>query len=400
MPRNRPDTTNPTEAMKRRSGVNDRLLAARESGSSAELIAALDDPSPEVAKAAAARLAEVGGGEAAPELRSRLLRAEPARVGAIAAALRRLRDEAAVEAAIAGLHREPYTRRLAAARALAVFSDQRAAAALRAALRDPVGGVRGAALDALARLGTSEVSASECAPLLEDPVANVRLRAVEALARIARHPGRFLAVAAHDSDRQVRIQVARHAMSLPPEVAAALLSDHERRVREAAARGSGKDQLGALVAVVVDDPSSEVRVAAAQTLGELGDPRAVTALLPALEDADDVVRVAALRSLALLVTPAVAMELLRAELHSPSATRRRASVYALARMILSGESAECLTGDLARLVEDPDADVRLALIQTAELLSDPRPMVAYLTGDSDITVRHAAEMWLARRSAA
>ncbi len=384
----------------RARGVNERLLAARESDSSTELTAALDDPSPEVAKAAAARLADVGGMQATRELRARLLCAEPARVGAIAAALTRLHDEPAVDAAIAGLHDEPYTRRLSAARALAVFSAPRAAPALRAALRDSVAGVRAAVLDALAALGPSEVTASECAPLLQDPVMHVRLRAVQAVARTARHPGRLLAVAAHDADHQVRIEVARHAMSLPSDVTRALLSDHERRVREAAARGSGKGQLGALVDVLAKDPSSEVRLAAAQTLGDLGDPCAADGLLDALEDADDVVRVAALRSLARLVTPAGAMERLRAELHSPMGTRRRATIYALARMILAGESAGPLMADMAPMVADPDADVRLALIQTADLLSDPQPMITYLTGDSDPTVRHAAEMWLARRSAA
>jgi HEAT repeat protein len=382
-----------------RGGVNERLLAARASESSAQLIEALEDPSPEVARAAAFRLADVGGGNAASQLRSRLLDAEPIRVRAIAEALRRLGDEDAVDVAIAGLHEEPYTRRLAAVLALAVFADPRAAPGLRAALRDSVAGVKAAALDALAKLGPSEVTASECAPLLEDPEPYVRLRAVGAIARVARRPGRFLAVAARDPDCHVRIEVARHAASLPADAAQALLSDRELRVREAAARAAGTDHIDALMLLLGEDPSRDVRLAAAQSLGDLGEARAVTRLVAALEDPDDVVRVAAVRSLARLITPSGAMERLGAELRSPSAARRRVVVYALARMVAAGESEVPLMVDLARLVEDPDPDVRLAVIQTAELHRDPRPMVRYLAGDPDPTVQHAAQMWLARNSA-
>jgi uncharacterized protein (DUF2336 family) len=98
-------------------------------------------------------------------------------------------------------------------------------------------------------------------------------------------------------------------------------------------------------------------------------------------------RLLALRALARLLTGAGAMERLGAELHSPSATRRRSVLYALARMVQAGESARPLEGDLSRLVEDPDPDVRMALVHTAtQLRGDPRPLVSYLAGDCEESV--------------
>ena len=63
--------------MRRAGGVNERLLAVGKARSTAQLLAALDDASPEVAKAAVSRLVELVGSDAAPELRARLLDADP-----------------------------------------------------------------------------------------------------------------------------------------------------------------------------------------------------------------------------------------------------------------------------------------------------------------------------------
>ncbi len=52
---------------------------------------------------------------------------------------------------------------------------------------------------------------------------------------------------------------------------------------------------------------------------------------------------------------------------------------------------------MSRLADDPNPEVRLALIHTAEALFDePAPLLRYLTTDSDQAVREAAEMWLLR----
>ncbi len=379
--------------------VNERLTAVRATQTVAGLVAALEDPSPAVATAAVGRLVQIVGQAAAPELRSMLLEADPAVVDAIAAALLQLKDESAVEIALAALHDEHYTRRLAAVRTLGVFAQPRTASSLCASLRDPVAGVRAAALGALARLGPGDANASECVPLLADPEPFVRLRAIHAITRVARRPGTLIAAAARDPDMEVRLEVAHHLGSLPDDAARSLLSDAAVRVREAAACSAGRAQLDALLALLRDDPSAEVRLAAAHTLGELDEERATDGLVAALEDSDDVVRAAATRALTQLLTPGEVIALLRAELGSPAAARRQAVVYALARVVRLGGPAGVIGRDLAGLTEDPEPRVRLALIHTAtDLHADARPMMRYLAGDLNHTVRHAAEMWLVRNS--
>jgi HEAT repeat protein len=167
----------------RRLDVTERLEAIGASRSHAELIQALDDPSPEVARVAVARLAELGTTDAAQWLRDRLLSSSLSMVADIARALRRSGDPIVVDVAIAGLREQRYTRRLAAARALAAIADRRAVDALRAALHDPIAGVRVAVLEALGQFGLSETTATESAPLLADPECHVRRTAVRAIAR-------------------------------------------------------------------------------------------------------------------------------------------------------------------------------------------------------------------------
>jgi HEAT repeat protein len=374
----------------RRLDVTERLVAVQASRSPAELIEALDDPSPDVARAAIARLAELGRPDAVRWLRARLLSSDVSIVAEIAGAFHAAGDPAVVDLAIAGLGGEPYTRRLTAARVLAAIGDRRAADALRAAVHDSVAGVRVAVLDALGQLGPSETSASECAPLLADPDPHVRLAAIRAVARTSRRPGTHLSGAARDPDRVARLEVARHLAALDDQSARALLTDEDLRVREAAARGAGLRHVGQLAVMLVEDPSSDVRHAAARVLGELGDNRLAELLLPGLEDRDAVVRVSAARAIERLLTPAGAIARLRRELGASDPRRRSATVYALARM-RAADAAE----DVRRLVADDDVDVRLALIHTAEeLQANPESLVRRLTMDDDGLVRHSAEVWL------
>lgn len=80
------------------------------------------------------------------------------------------------------------------------------------------------------------------------------------------------------------------------------------------------------------------------------------------------------------------------ELVSVRPERRRASLYALAHLV-SFEAAE----EVRRLAADPDPNVRLALLHTAEaLLPDPEPLIGDLTTDADPEVRDVAELQLLR----
>jgi len=375
--------------------ATERLRAVQGSCSSRGLIESLDDPSPEVARAAVRRIEEVDGSNAADALRARLLSADLSLVADIAKALRRIGDSRAVDLAIAGLTGEPYTRRLAAARALGALADARAAFMLRIALQDAVAGVRVAALEALAQIAGATDEAGDCARLLSDPNPQVRVAAVRAVVRIGSQPGNLLSSLAQDSDRGVRLEVAQHVATLSDPAARLLLADSDLRVREAAAQAGGTRQVGSLAVLLVDDPGVDVRRAAASALGGLGDTRIADVLLPGVEDPDAVVRAAVLRALVQLVMRGGAVRRLRHELGSSRRERRRASVYALAHLEAL-EAAE----DVTRLVNDPDPDVRLSLIHTAaSLVPDPEALIRHLARDRDAAVRSSAEVWLLRRPA-
>jgi HEAT repeat protein len=378
----------------RTAGATERLLATQRSVSPAEVIEALDDSSPEVARAAISRLVELGVPDARYELRSRLFTADLSLAADLARALKRLGDSGLLEAAIEALTDERYPRRLAAARALRVLADRRAAEPLRVAVHDQIAGVRAAAIEALAELGASRATATECARrLVLDDDAHVRTLAVRTIAATAARPGALLAPAARDRDHVVRLEAAKHLASLPASAAHELLDDPELRVREAAAKGAGPDQVGRLAVMLAEDPSADVRRAAAHTLASFQDPLLADVLIPALGDSDAVVRASVLRALGGLLGREATIKRLREELNGERPERRRAAVYALARL-RAPEAAR----DVARLVGDVDPDVRLAVVQTASELNQDRRAITDLTADGDHAVSHAAEMWLARHA--
>ena len=381
--------------MARRADVTERLRRIAATDEAGELIAALDDPSPEVARCAIRRLTGIEGHRAADALRARLLSADLSLSAEIAIALRRIGDECAVDIAIAGLRDRLYTRRLAAARALGGLRELRAVNPLRAALADEIAGVRMAVLGALGEIGpgAGADAGDDCARLLSDRDPHVRIAAVRAIARLGLAAGTRFVSAVCDADPMVRLEVARHLSGLPENAARTLLADPDVRVREAAAHAAGKEHLDELAHLLIQDPSSDVRHAAAITLGDLDDRRALDALLAAVEDQDAIVRMAALRALVQLLTEAGAAGRLCRELRSVRPERRRAAVYALAHLHVLAAA-----GDVSRLVDDPDHDVRRAVLQTVdELMRDPVAVVRHLTSDNDPEIRNAAEIWLLRR---
>ena len=383
--------------MRRRVDATQRLRAVQASRSADGLIASLDDPSPEVVRAAIDRLVELEGQGAAGPLRARLFDVDLSLVANVANALRRIGDGGVVEVAIAALGDHRYSRRLAAVRALGALTDAAAADSLRMMLKDDVAGVRAAALDALAKLGegAGEDAGADCARVLSDPVPHVRIAAVRAVARLVTHPGAMLAPAAEDDDRLVRREVAQHVACLPDRSARALLSDPDLRVREAAAGTAGIREVGVLAVLLIDDPARDVRRAAAHRLGAMRDEHLADLLVPSLEDPDALVRAAALHALQHLLSTEGVVRRLCDELAGGRAERRRASLYALAR--LHAQAAP----EVSRVVDDPDPEVRLALIHTAEALFDePEPVISYLSTDPDQAVRNAAEMWLLRTTRA
>lgn len=359
-----------------------------------QLIAWLDDPSPEVVRAAIARLVDLEGPRAADALRARFLEVDLSLVQDMAGALRRIGDREAAEVAITGLGDDRYSRRFAATRALGALGDTRAVDPLRGMLRDDVAGVRAAALQALGKLGQhpGATAGADCARLLSDPVPHVRVAATRAVARLVTHPGELLAPVAADPDPVVRLEVARHVAGLPEPAAESLLADPDLRVREAAARAGGARQVGSLAALLTEDPARDVRRAAAHALGAMRDVRVADVLVPGVEDPDALVRAAVLRALEELLTREKAQRRLTDELTNDRPERRRASVYALAHL-----GARNATPEVSRLLDDPDPDVRLALVHSAQALFEPSdPLMRYLADDSDRAVSQAAQMRLLR----
>jgi len=107
----------------RRVDATQRLRAVQASESPDQLTLALDDPSPEVVRAAIDRLVELEGQGAAAPLRARLFDVDLSLVADVANVLRRIGDSGVIEVAIAALGDRRYSRRLAAVRALGALAE-------------------------------------------------------------------------------------------------------------------------------------------------------------------------------------------------------------------------------------------------------------------------------------
>lgn len=119
------------------------------------------------------------------------------------------------------------------------------------------------------------------------------------------------------------------------------------------------------------------------------DERAADDLLKDLEAFDPSVRLTALQALERLLAREGAVRCLCGELASSASRRRRASLQALAQF----EALEA-GSEVWRLADDPDPEVRLSLLRSANaLLVDPEPLVRYMSTDPDPLVREGAQEW-------
>lgn len=359
------------------------------------LMRAVDDPSPDVARAALARLPRLAGPGEAAYLRRRLLEVDLAVVRAWAAALRALGDEAAVPVAARGLTAPRPGTRMAAAVALGELRDPRAVTPLIHALADPIAGVRRSALDALALLGPEPRVREACGGRLFDRDAGVRCAAVHALSAVAIDADGWLRAALDDPSTRVRRELAGYVPSLRTGTAEMLLRDADADVRAAAAwalaRHPRRDLFGALVALVGDD-AWQVRHAGCRAAGLAGGREAAGALLPAIADPHPTVRAAALNVLADVCGDELAAVIADAITEAGGALRS-ALLHALAR---------CRPGDaisiLADQIDDPDRDVRLAAAVVLGGVGGEEAgrVLRVLLGDPDWNVRRAAEGALRR----
>ncbi len=242
-----------------------------------------------------------------------------------AVALGNLSDVRAVEPLIAALRDSDKAVRWAAAQALGKIGDARAVEPLIAALRDSDKAVRWEAAEVLGKIGDAR-AVEPLIAALQDRENDVRMAVVEALGKIgdARAVESLIATLM-DSDQKVRLCAIKmlgnlsNARAVEPLITA--LQDNDHVVRKAAAEALDNigwkptantvgatywianlewdncTKVGALAVepliVVLKDSDRNVRKAAADALGAIGDSRAVPPLCAALQDKDSYVYVAA-----------------------------------------------------------------------------------------------------------
>jgi hypothetical protein len=192
---------------------------------------------------------------------------------------------------------DPRMRRLAS-ELLASVDDERASAALHAALGDPDALVREQAVAALAAAGRASQAELDRALADEDPrVRRAAVREVE--------PGRTPSSLLNDDSAAVVAAAAVKLLDGPSRKAAAgalqrLLAHHDPSTRLLAIRELGDappQDVAAFVAGHLDDPCATVRAAAVQALVAADPQVAVPAALDALSSPERVVRSAALEAL-------------------------------------------------------------------------------------------------------
>ena len=149
-----------------------------------------------------------------------------------------------------------------AASILAVIADARVVTPLIASLDSPDWIVRMHAAKGLGRIGDPK-AVKPLLPLLQDKVKAVRVDAANALALLGKAAVPFLVEALKHHEWLVRL----HAV-------------------EALGRIKSTDTVEPLLHVLFNDRDTAVRVDAARSLGEIGDPRAVEFLLTAMTDLD------------------------------------------------------------------------------------------------------------------
>ena len=268
--------------------------------------------------------------------------------------------------------------------------------ALGEASEDGDAGVRQAAAWALGEIGAADLE-PRLQHLLEDGDPAVRRSAAEALGKLSSTKSLpKLVVASRDRAPEVR-QAAVGALGRiggPTATNALLAAVNDENVyvkveAEKALRtvpGATRELLAGL-----GSPSPRTRAEAAQKLGDTGDSRYVTPLVPLLGDTDIGVRRAAIAALARLRDDAALGPLLRA-LQDPNPAVRQGAVT-----VIGLQGRHEATDDLARLAKDPNPGLRAEVIRSLGKIDSGGVSTTVLaaTSDPDASVRLAAAEALA-----
>lgn len=363
----------------------------------AELLAALDDPSLQVARAALDRLVLLGGPEEGAELAARLLTVDIGLVPDCARAVARLDRAAGARVAVAGLGDPAQHVRQAAAVALAELAWPTAREALHQLLGDSAGFVRRVAVEALATLAPTPRTVELLLARLADRDVGVRAAAVGAIVRLSPSPSSALLPVPDDPDKRVRLALARRGRVLSSSMLRRLLTDPEEDVRVAALSGlreTPREELAPAILDRIGDPRARARWAACRALAPLHDPAVDGALVDLLCDGEPLVRAAARRTLRER-RPSDAAVFLASRLAECEPARRPTLLYAIAALDAAVADASVRHLDL---VHDRASELRLAAVHCC--LPGSRDLLAVLAADTDDDVRHAASTRLYRVRAA
>ena len=257
------------------------------------------------------------------------------------------------------------------------------------------------AAERLARLGDAKAVEPLIDVLTSAKEVQVRVKAAEALGMLRdRRAVESLMTAARAPETQLRAAAVTALGLIADHVAAEALfiaaRDTEPGVREAAVRSLSA--LGISVERVSSDLSSanwQVRAAAVNTLGRLGDPGAASSIISALRDSDSRVRSEAARTLGAFSTSSATDALINA-LSDQSADVRIEATFALGRT----KDSRALV-PLTSLLTDRDARVSLAAAESLARLQDQRATRVLIDSlsSSDWRIRSRATQVLARVAA-
>lgn len=392
------------------------LGAAGSKDAAMPLLGHLDDSVPQVRRAVVMALAKLADKRAVVPLIGKVQDSHPIVRHAVARALGELGDARAASALVLALRDSEETVRVAALEALGRLKDGPAALAIVSLIgEDPRPSVRAAALEALARIGTPEALDALIAELgREDPNSGSSVRG--ALAELGKQAvprlekclvgqpaqrladGCALALADVGTPRAASliIDALRRGVVRPRAALAALakledpsavptvlehLADPDPFVRRAAIDAAAvlldpKTPDGRAVEPIAKaldraKSSDAERAALARLLGRTGSPRAVAALAPIAEAADDLeLRIAAIQGLGML-GPAKQDAALLAALDDEEASVRLAAAVALRRSA-SGAAARALLDRLEGAAEQDRSALAIALGGALERSKDAR----------------------------
>jgi HEAT repeat protein len=279
--------------------------------------------------------------------------------------------------------------RIAAAKALGAFHDDRVLPPLVSAIKDRNAEVRAAAIFSLRRLGDAG-AIDALVNALADYHHAVRWQAAGALSTMGWRPSnniefvlRAVATCQHE-DAAVHGAEAVEALT-------SALEDPTCPRRNAAAIALGKTGDARAVPPLenaLNDADSHVRVAAVEALSLIGHPQSATALLKLLQDTDHLVRATAIESLGRMGEPRIVEYIAASLIHDTSWDVRKLSVEALGRI-----KDEAATQLLWVALKDPDHDVRQTAATSLGQIPDPKsigPLVLALK-DENSAVRQAAK---------